>query len=86
MGVEKSRRYCPEDDRMVLAEKPGTNHVLHLILTLLTVGFWVIIWVMVSLNNASNSYRCPHCGTVTKRHAPRGWKPRSARQDEWVED
>lgn len=56
---------------MVLAEKPGTNHVLHLILSIVTFGLWVFVWVLVSLSNASNPYRCPSCGHVTKSRAPR---------------
>lgn len=34
--------------------KKKTNHILHLILTLLTFGFWVIVWVIVAINN--NNY------------------------------
>lgn len=30
---------------------PRTNHILHLILTIITVGLWAFIWVMVALNN-----------------------------------
>ncbi|SMQ65854.1 hypothetical protein SAMN06295905_1333 [Devosia lucknowensis] len=38
MGVRKKRRYCPEDDRMVLAEKETPNHLLHLVLSVVTLG------------------------------------------------
>lgn len=30
-----------------------TNHVLHLILSLLTGGLWIIIWIIVSSNNSA---------------------------------
>ena len=62
---------------MVLAEKPGTNHILHLILTLVTFGVWIIVWVLAAMASSSNSYRCPHCGAPTKAYAPRGWKPKA---------
>jgi hypothetical protein len=29
-----------------------TNNVLHLILSILTVGIWIPIWILVSANNA----------------------------------
>jgi len=83
MGIEKQRRYCPEDDRMVLAEKPSTNHLLHLILTIFTAGLWLIPWVLVSMNAASNPYRCPHCGEVTDRKPPRGWRPPTQRDEDY---
>ncbi|MET3899669.1 hypothetical protein ABIB57_003631 [Devosia sp. UYZn731] len=82
MALEQSRRYCPEDDRMVLAEKPATNHLIHLVLTIFTGGLWGIIWILIAMNNAANKYRCPSCGSVTKRNPPRGWKPRARRRQE----
>ena len=30
-----------------------TNHILHLILSIITVGFWIPIWIIVTLNNSS---------------------------------
>jgi len=27
-----------------------TNHILHLLLSLLTVGFWIPIWILFSIN------------------------------------
>jgi|GEM_PF-1478161 hypothetical protein len=74
MGISKLRRYCPEDDRMVLAEKQTPNHILHLILSLVTAGLWIIVWVLVALLNDFNAYRCPHCGGKTRHKPPRGWK------------
>lgn len=31
------------------------NHVLHLILTLLTFGFWVIVWIIAAIVSANNN-------------------------------
>jgi hypothetical protein len=28
-----------------------TNHILHLILSVLTFGIWVVVWILVTLNN-----------------------------------
>lgn len=30
-----------------------TNHILHLILTLITGGFWGIVWLIVAISNNS---------------------------------
>lgn len=80
MGVRKTRRYCPEDDAMVLAEQQTPNHILHLLLTLVTVGVWIIVWLLVSLPRPA---LCPHCGAVTKARPPRGWRPRRTGQEDY---
>jgi len=72
MGIEKSRRYCPDDDAMVLAERQTPNDILHLLLTLVTVGLWLPVWVLVSVFGRT-AYRCPHCGEKTKARPPWRW-------------
>lgn len=39
------------------SKKRSTNHILHLILTLLTFGVWVIVWLIVASNNSSYNSR-----------------------------
>lgn len=39
------------------SKKRSTNHILHLILTLLTGGVWVIVWFIVASNNSSYNSR-----------------------------
>lgn len=75
MGTAKLRRYCPEDDQMVLAEKQTPNHILHLLLSLVTAGLWIVVWILVTIGAHLGAYRCPHCGAKTRHKAPRGWKP-----------
>lgn len=86
MGTVKLRRYCPEDDRMVLAEKQTPNHILHLLLSIVTAGVWIIVWILVALGNDFAAYRCPHCGAKTRARAPRGWQPPRRRRDDEYED
>lgn len=39
------------DDRAVLAAaSPPVNHVLHLLLTLVTCGLWAIVWFVLALS------------------------------------
>lgn len=80
MGIVKERQYCPEDDEMVLAERQTPNHILHLLLTLVTAGFWIIIWGMMIV--LSDPFRCPQCGAKTSRKPPKGWvSPRRRERD-----
>lgn len=79
MGIHKTRRYCPEDDRMVLAEKQTPNHLLHLVLSIVTAGIWIIVWVVLAIGSDFGAYKCPHCGAKTRSRAPRGWKPQRDR-------
>lgn len=39
------------DYQATLAKGHRPNHILHLILTLLTLGIWGIVWIIVTLTN-----------------------------------
>ena len=69
MAVRTVQKYCLSCDQPVLAEKQRPTHVLHLLLTLLTGGLWLIVWLGLSLPSTP---RCPHCGSSrTTSRAPR---------------
>jgi hypothetical protein len=38
------------------------NHTLHVILTLMTVGLWVISWIALCIGKIYRPWRCEHCG------------------------
>lgn len=40
-------------DQVVLVSGKKVNHILHLILTLFTGGFWLLVWLIVILANPS---------------------------------
>ena len=44
----------------VRAYRKGTNHILHLILTICTGGLWSIIWIGVGIK--FSGWKCPTCG------------------------
>ncbi len=46
-------------------ERKGTNHILHLLLSVFTFGFWVIIWVLVAIK--FGGWRCSTCGSTKVR-------------------
>ena len=41
----------------LLSKKKKTSHVLHLILSLITFGFWVPVWIIVTLSNSIENRR-----------------------------
>jgi len=48
----------------VKVEQTTPNHLLHLILSLFTVGLWAIIWLLAILR--PRSWRCSQCGRRAK--------------------
>lgn len=51
-------RHCQKD---VLATGTKPNHILHLILTIITFGLWLLIWPLISVGKLGG-YRCTQCG------------------------
>ena len=70
MAKKSAQRFCLTDDRMVLAVKRAHNHLLHLLLTLITGGLWLPIWALVCVRAATKPYRCPVCGAETWAYPP----------------
>jgi hypothetical protein len=64
MGIAKAQMFCPEEKRLVLAERQTANHLLHVILSVLTVWLWLPVWLLLTI--FSPRYRCPHCGSLAK--------------------
>ncbi len=60
MATEEARGFCPECGRNVLIRRPGTNHLLHLILAIITGGLWIPIWLLCSIR--TGGWRCTNCG------------------------
>jgi uncharacterized membrane protein len=36
-----------------LKSKHDTNHILHLVLSVITFGWWIIVWVLIAIINRS---------------------------------
>ena len=62
MSIEHAQLFCGHCNKQVLAICDGPNHILHLILTIITGGLWGIVWVLVSFGK--KEWRCSHCGTL----------------------
>ena len=63
MGIQTAQRLCRTCDKLVLAQRQTPNHVLHLLLTLITAGLWLIVWLFLSIKGSP--WRCPNCGSRT---------------------
>lgn len=65
MAVVQSTAYCATCARQSRFEKPRINHVLHLILSVLTVGLWaLLVWLPLGLMNSARKPKCSTCGMV----------------------
>lgn len=53
--------FCQWCDRRVMVFRRGTNHLLHLILSILTGGLWIIIWIGLAIK--IGGWRCVECGS-----------------------
>lgn len=58
---EEASGYCINCKKQVLIRRKKTSHLLHLILTLLTAGFWLIVWILAAIT--TDSWRCSQCGS-----------------------
>lgn len=61
MAVKTSGGYCRHCNKNVMTQKNTPNHLLHLILTVLTLGVWAIVWIILMLSNIGGR-RCTECG------------------------
>lgn len=41
----------------LMSKKKKTNHVLHLLLSLITAGLWLPVWILVAVSNSLENIR-----------------------------
>jgi hypothetical protein len=71
MAEVQTSGWCHVCQQQRMMTKPKINHVLHLILTLVTLGIWVFVWITLAIVNSGKSARCVQCGTKAG-HGARG--------------
>ncbi len=64
MPSEYSQDYCEFCETNVLVVRQGTNHTLHILLSLFTFGIWLFIWAAAAINK--RDWRCAQCGQLFK--------------------
>lgn len=62
MGLSVIRRHCPTCQQPRPFQREGPNHILHLILTLITAGLWLFVWIFLVIANKAKAHRCQFCG------------------------
>ncbi len=60
MGIDQTTKMCRTCNKHTVAHRPGTNHILHLLLTVLTAGLWLVIWILSAIK--IGGWRCSQCG------------------------
>lgn len=61
MGTKTTGKFCSACQANVMAQKNTPNHILHIIISLITLGLWVPIWLLISLFSVGQ-WRCTRCG------------------------
>lgn len=54
--ARKGRVESQTDDMAVIVWGRPVNHLLHLVLTLVTVGFWVPVWIVLAVFGGEKRY------------------------------
>jgi len=66
MAYQERSGFCDTCKKQVMVRRAGTSHLLHLILTCLTMGLWLIVWLLSSVK--VGGWRCTNCGSVVKKN------------------
>jgi DNA-directed RNA polymerase subunit RPC12/RpoP len=66
MSVHEPRGFCKTCGEKVLIRRQGANHILHLLLTVLTLGVWGWVWLFVALGKVGG-WRCTRCGRRVRK-------------------
>ena len=65
--MKYSSGYCLHCKKQVKIERQTPNHILHLLLSIITGGFWLIVWIILCC--FSGQYRCPICGSIVENNS-----------------
>lgn len=60
MGFKEASGYCSYCGENVLIRAKTPNHILHLILSFVTSGLWLVVWIILGLS--AKEWRCCKCG------------------------
>lgn len=56
------RRFCNTCNAQRIFAKPKLSHILHLLLSIVTAGMWLGIWLILAFFRLFAPYRCSACG------------------------
>jgi hypothetical protein len=61
VAEQRKGGFCKRCDKQVVVFRKGTNHILHLLLTIFTAGLWLLVWIGVGIK--FGGWRCTQCGS-----------------------
>ena len=59
MANKQQHKFCKFCNQIMPANKKVPNHIMHVILTILTYGFWIFVWLIFVLCN--EPFYCEKC-------------------------
>ncbi len=67
VGLYRSSGWCYACGRQTVMVKRRVNHLLHLLLSLATLGLWLVVWAALGFRNSERPPYCERCGTEADR-------------------
>lgn len=61
MATDQRMDQCKKCAKITMHVRKGTSHVLHLLLSLITFGVWLPVWIILALNSSTTG-QCTECG------------------------
>jgi hypothetical protein len=74
-SYDETGGYCRICEKRVMVRRKGINHILHLLLAIVTWGGWSLVWLVLAIR--IGGWRCPDCGGKASTRTPR--QPKRAR-------
>lgn len=62
MSIKTSIKFCPCCGQHRMFQKNIPNHLVHALLTLATMGAWMLVWAPLILKANWTKSRCMECG------------------------
>lgn len=61
MATDNRMNHCKRCQKATLHISRGTSHLLHLVLSVMTLGVWMLVWILTTLLHSAES-QCTECG------------------------
>jgi predicted RNA-binding Zn-ribbon protein involved in translation (DUF1610 family) len=65
MPKERVRGFCPKCGHEQVFQKGEIHHGVHLLLSILTLGLWLVSWLAILIGHRLRPWYCPQCGWHT---------------------
>ncbi len=62
MPIKQLQLQCAVDNEITPHNQQTPNHVLHAILSLLVIGLWIPVWIVIAIGAGSEPATCVKCG------------------------